>query len=237
MYSYIAVKFYRVWCMKKKFTLIELLVVIAIIGILSSMLLPSLSEAREKGKRAVCFSNLKQLGVCFLLYQESYDRNLTSWETDRNTHWPVRLVEDNFLDNYDVNVCPSQEIPPSNGFGLSKKTYMRGMVLWGSYGYNNALEIAVGGVELVSTNKISNPSKLPVFMEAAWPDAGWHSTSGAIPTDLGDPMNSGGSGGFDRCALAVHNAKDGNYVYADGSAGAINIRNEIKSLLWNYNFE
>ena len=86
MYSYIAVKFYRVWCMKKKFTLIELLVVIAIIGILSSMLLPSLSEAREKGKRAVCFSNLKQLGVCFLLYQESYDRNLTSWETDRNTH-------------------------------------------------------------------------------------------------------------------------------------------------------
>lgn len=223
--------------MNKRFTLIELLVVIAIIGILSSMLLPSLGEAREKGKRAVCISNLKQLGVCFMLYQESYDRNLTSWETDRNTHWPVRLVEDNFLENYDVNVCPSQVVPEGNGVGLAKKAYMRGGVLWGSYGYNNALEMTLGGVELVDINKISNPSKLPVFMESAWPDAGWHSTSGALPTDLGDPMNSGGSGGFERNALAVHSQKDGNYVYGDGSAGSINIRNEIKSLLWNYTFE
>jgi prepilin-type N-terminal cleavage/methylation domain-containing protein len=45
----------------KKFTLIELLVVIAIIGILVSILLPSLKQAREKTKRAVCLSNLNQL--------------------------------------------------------------------------------------------------------------------------------------------------------------------------------
>ena len=47
----------------KKFTLIELLVVVAIIGILSSLLLPSLSNAREQTKTAVCLSNLKQVGV------------------------------------------------------------------------------------------------------------------------------------------------------------------------------
>ena len=222
--------------MNKKFTLIELLVVIAIIGILSSMLLPSLGKAREKGRRAVCISNLKQLGVSFMLYHDSYGRNLASWETDRNTHWPVRLVQDNFLDNYDVNVCPSQQIPEGNGFGTSKKTYMRGGVLWGSYGYNNALEISVGGIEQVSIDQISDTSRLPIFMEAAWPDAGWHSTSGAIPTDLSDPM-ADGSSGFERSGLAVHSATDGNYVYVDGSAGAINIRNKIKSLLWNYTFE
>lgn len=55
----------------KKFTLVELLVVVSIIGILTSLLLPSLSNAREKTKKAVCVSNLKQIGVAVQLYLTS----------------------------------------------------------------------------------------------------------------------------------------------------------------------
>ena len=60
----------------KKFTLIELLVVVAIIGILASMLLPSLARAREVSKRAVCLSNQKQVGMFLYNYVDS-DVNTT----------------------------------------------------------------------------------------------------------------------------------------------------------------
>lgn len=50
----------------KKFTLIELLVVIAIIGILLSILLPSLASAKIKAKKAICLSNTNQIGKAML---------------------------------------------------------------------------------------------------------------------------------------------------------------------------
>jgi prepilin-type N-terminal cleavage/methylation domain-containing protein len=50
------------------FTLVELLVVIAIIALLMAILLPALNRAREMGKRAVCLSQIKQLGVAWYLY-------------------------------------------------------------------------------------------------------------------------------------------------------------------------
>ena len=56
----------------KLFTLIELLVVIAIIAILAAMLLPALTQARQRGKSAKCYSHLKTFGTAVQFYTDAY---------------------------------------------------------------------------------------------------------------------------------------------------------------------
>jgi prepilin-type N-terminal cleavage/methylation domain-containing protein len=53
------------------FSILELLVAISVIGVLVSLLLPSIQQARESARRAQCASNLKQIGIALYQYHEA----------------------------------------------------------------------------------------------------------------------------------------------------------------------
>ncbi len=124
--------------MSKRFTLIELLVVVAIIGILASLLLPSLSRAREAGKRAVCASNLKQVGAAMAMYHGAFDDYYPlhgKWATIMGAQGSTNLYDgltppenrplNSFLDETGkVAECPSDKGDPlQNGVSNAFESY------------------------------------------------------------------------------------------------------------------
>lgn len=134
---------------RRGFTLIELLVVISIIAILAGLLFPVFARAREKGRQAICMSNLRQLTLAMLMYAEDHDGGFVPAMTPDNLmrwHGARATLDDPFdpklgplwgyYGNEQLKVCPSFEAK------MGSQGFEQGT---GGYGYN---EQYVGGSPL-----------------------------------------------------------------------------------------
>ena len=85
---------YRPRPRRSGFTLVELLVVIAIIALLAGLLFPVIKEARRKGLRTQCESNLRQLSLCLFMHRQDYEDENTKW---LSTLYPDYINDDLFF--------------------------------------------------------------------------------------------------------------------------------------------
>ena len=135
----------------RAFTLIELLVVACLITVFLSLLLPALGRVRETARRAVCLSNLHQLGAAAINYAIDHDGFYPGRPND--APWPPQVVTWlwdepdmrglwlGYVPGYTIKqsgrifYCPSNDDPDLlNNIGEAWSVYYPGMYVFG-YAY------------------------------------------------------------------------------------------------------
>lgn len=149
------------------FTMVELAVVIAMIGILTALLLPALSSAKEKSRRAVCKSNLRQLYFVCRYYADDNADILPSGADNIGEYHSIRLSDATF-----TNLVNNPEYAggSSNIFYCPNLVYNNGSSIIGqqdAYGYIIGYSYVAPAFNITVTTKGADYTLNPINFNAA----------------------------------------------------------------------
>ncbi len=100
------------------FSLVELLVVIAIISALTALMLPALSNARERARQVLCAGQLRTMGTAWFVYEQDYKQLPMGRFNDARNHLQTESVDalrEHYAVAAKVSICPSSSAFPAAG--------------------------------------------------------------------------------------------------------------------------
>jgi prepilin-type processing-associated H-X9-DG protein len=212
-------------------------VVIAIIAILASMLLPSLTKAKDQARRISCTSNLKQIAASTTMYVDSNDDIIPFLYNPGNAalymdfgikgRWYVLLARDGYipgneLDPYQIDTqaasvinCPSESFrPPADS-------------LAGAWGYAHyfapspiaaAHGVADGEVDFMRLGRVVKPVR-KVWLADTRPNYSWLNS---YTTEVNDPYYGIGVA-HSVAQLWLRHRSGANHLFLDGHVAHLNV--------------
>ena len=214
---------------------------IAIISILAAILFPVFSQAREKARQTSCASNLKQIGIGWLLYSQDYDGimgipyyynpnvgGLLSWDGAFLFSGPAAFTQDTskgliqpYLKSYAIQSCPDL-VKPSDQSG-----YAHGNVT--GYGLNDYLIDATyagddasdpansGNAVMASDHAIQTPTETILMADSGVFSNGQYSTTNY----LAPPSKNESADGKARSSVIGRHTQRANVLWCDGHVKAM----------------
>ncbi len=212
---------------RRAFTLIELLVVIAIIAILAAILFPVFAQAREKARSISCLSNLKQVGLSVMQYEQDFEETTPNGVNPYGggNGWAGQVYT--YVRSVNVFHCPSDDTQttPFSSYGFNKDVSIPSPTAPSGSPSSYTLSQYAAPARTVLLFEVANSGGFDITLPATNPGS-----DNYVPYFGGSAAGNGNGGAYDpggyNAQPSAGTPQDGFIKYATGFMNGVTATNQ-----------